>query len=136
MNTGEAEVKVRKPDRIVGIAKYAIYETSNEALNHPTYGLGETKLLELLNAQVKTNAMNVLRATATKGPTKSLLRAQALNDIVQEIATGNHKDCIGNESALMALVERRMSEIEARIKAEAGVVVDSEEDEEEVLQLA
>lgn len=132
MQIGSSEVTGEK--RHLGEAKFPIFETWEEVCNHPEYGLGEEKGLDLLNAQVKTNAMNQLRASKTKGPTKSLLRTEAMTEIVSEITSGNHAEVIGNSMAINALVERRMKEIEQRMKAAdeaANVGAGTEDDEDD-----
>lgn len=114
MLTGSCSVTGEKRD--LGEATYPIYDSWAEVCDDPTFGLGETKALDLLNAQVKTNAMNALRTAKTKGPTKTLLRSEAMNEIVNEMADGAHRDCLGNKPALDALIERRMADIDARMK--------------------
>lgn len=125
----EWPVTSRKPPS-EGVAKGMEYETWEEVWE----ALGETKALEILNAQVKTNAMNEARASLTKGPTKSVLRSEAVNEIMLEVSQGEHTDVIGNKPALDALVAKRMAEIEERMRAEVstsgGVTEDSEEEEE------
>ncbi len=131
MKIGESDVS--SESKVIGSAKFPIFETIDEAMNHPEYGVGEQKLLDLLNAQVKTNAMNTLRTARTKGPTKSALRSEAMNEIVSEISNGEHTNCIGNQEALGALIDRRMAEIEARMKEAAELaiagIIDDEDDE-------
>ncbi len=131
MKIGESDVS--SESKVIGSAKFPIFETIEEAMNHAEYGVGEQKLLDLLNAQVKTNAMNTLRTARTKGPTKSALRSEAMNEIVSEISNGEHANCIGNQEALGALIDRRMAEIEARMKEAAELaisgIVDDEEDD-------
>ena len=121
MKIGESDVS--SESKVIGNTKYPIYETVDEILNHTEYGLGEQKLLDLINAQIKTNAMNTLRTARTKGPTKSALRSEAVNEIVSEIANGDHAECIGNPDVLNALIERRMSQIEARMKEAADLQI-------------
>jgi len=131
MIIGEADVSSEQ--KVIGQAKYPVYETLDEAVNHAEYGLGEQKILDLLNAQVKTNSMNILRTARTKGPTKSALRSEAMNEIVSEISNGEHTDCIGNKDALDALIGRRMAQLEQRMKeaAEAaGAAVGATADDE------
>ena len=128
MKIGEAPVS--SESKIIGHAKYPIADTLQEAIDHPDYGVGEQKLLDLYNAQVKTNAMNTLRTNLTKGPTKSILRAEAINEIVQEIANGEHPDCIGNKEVLDALITRRMTQIEERMTQDQDAVSVDTSDEE------
>lgn len=113
-------------------ATFPIFDSVQEAISHPEHGLGEAKVLELLNAQIKTNAMNARRAEA-KGPTKTVLAKEAQVQLIQEIAGGAHQDVIGNPDAWTALLAKRMAEIEARMKEAAGVAgeVDDEDDDEE-----
>ena len=79
-------------------------------------------------SQIKTNAMNDIRSAKTKGPTKSWLRTEAWSEVVEEITSGQHQDCVGNKPALEALVTRRMEEIEARMKAAEPVVVATDDE--------
>lgn len=135
MQNCEAEVTSRKPPS-KGIAKYIAYETWAEVWAGE---YGETKSLELLNAQIKTNAMNETRASLTKGPSKSLLRSEAINEIMQEVASGSHTEVIGNKPALDALVQNRMDAIEERMRAAqiaAGAQFSDEDDDDEEAEAA
>jgi hypothetical protein len=111
MKRGTKEVK--SDQKILGECDYDIYDSVLEATN----ALGETQLLDILNAQIRTNAMNAFRTSKTKGPTKSALRTKATNDVVQELLAGGHPDAIGNESAIQNLIDRRMAEIEIELKS-------------------
>ncbi len=124
----EWPVTSRKPPS-EGVAKGVEYETWDEVWD----GVGETKALEIFNAQVKTNAMNEARASLTKGPTKSVLRSEAVNEIMLEVSQGQHTDVIGNKPALDALVAKRMAEIEERMRAAVAVSGEAVEEEEEEL---
>lgn len=117
MIIGEAEVTGEK--RNLGMAQYPVYETWDEVCSDEVHGIGEVKGLELLNAQVKTNAMNTLRTAKTKGPSKSLLRSEAMNEILEEVSSApdSYPNVIGNRVALEALITKRMTEIEARMTA-------------------
>lgn len=115
MKIGESDVT--SESKLLGRAPHPIYETMDEVLNHPEYGVGEQKGLDLINAQVKTNAMNQLRTAKTKGPTKNALRSEAMNEVVLEITNGEHQECLGNRDALDALINRRMAKIEERMAA-------------------
>ena len=118
MKFGESDVSSEQ--KVIGNAKYTIYETIEEALNDTEHGLGEERLLDILNAQIKTNSMNILRTNLTKGPTKSVLRMEAMNEIVQEVTAGEHGDCVGNKDALEALIGRRIIQLELRAKEAAA----------------
>ncbi len=128
MIKGEADVSSER--KVLGVAKFPVFETVKEAIDHPEEGLGEEKLLDLLNSQIKTNAMNLLRTNKTKGPTKGALRSEAWNEICQEIANREHPDCLGNKKALDELVEKRILIIEARMN-KATADAEEEEDEED-----
>lgn len=115
--------------KVIGSAKFPIFETLDEAVNDDTHGFGEQRLLDIINAQVKTNAMNALRTERTKGPTKSALRGEAMNEIVSEIANGEHSDVIGNREALESLTIRRMAQIEQRMEETREALIGSDEAE-------
>ncbi len=129
MITGSSDVSSEQ--KVIGTATYPQFETVDEAINHPEHGLGEERLLDILNAQIKTNAMNTLRTAKTKGPTKSALRSEAMSQIVQEITVdGEHQDVVGNKDALDALINRRVAELEAAAKEEAAASVGADDDDE------
>lgn len=110
------EYPVKSESVVVGDAKYCVFDSLDEACNHSEYGLGEQKVLDLINAQVKTNAMNDLRTAKTKGPTKGALRNTAFSEIMVEMTAGDHQEVIGDEVALTSLIDRRISELEKRAK--------------------
>lgn len=126
MHTEKYPVRSDKKD--LGEAEFPVYANMDEALNDPTYGLGEVKLLELLNAQVKTNAMNALRTSKTKGATKTALRDAAASEIVQEIADQQHQEVVGKPELLSALINRRAAEIDQRMKDSAASETEEDED--------
>ena len=123
------ECPVKAKSDVVGEAVFPAFDTVEEAINHPKHGLGEQKVLELINAQVKTTAMNDLRTAKTKGPTKGALRNTAFSEIMVEMAAGEHQEVIGDEVALTVLIDRRMGELEERAK-EALPAVEAIDDEE------
>ena len=59
MNTETAEVKSK--GTIVGTAEYSVFDTVDEAVNEQ----GESSVLELINTQAKTTAMNQVRQDNT-----------------------------------------------------------------------
>lgn len=131
MKISEAKVSTKKPPKNATV-KHIVYETWEEVFRHPEHGLGEVKSLELLNAQVKTEAMNKKRAEMAKGPTKSSLRSDAIQEIFDEMSAGHHKDAIGNQLVLEAKIDRRMKEIADRRKeVPVSAFTPSEEDEED-----
>ena len=113
MRTGSCEVKSKSD--VLGEAEFNIYDTVAEA----TEALGDEALLSHLNAQIKTNAMNTLRTMKTKGPAKGWLREEAMSEIVSEISADPNAfpGVVGNKAALAALVQKRVDEIEARMKS-------------------
>jgi hypothetical protein len=129
MKIGEADVSSDR--KTIGKADFPQFDSMDEAMNHAEYGLGEEKALDLLNAQIKTNAMNALRTAATKGPTKGALRSKAMSEIVKEITNGEHTEVIGNETALNNLIGKRMEELEARAKEAQEAMIAAAQDEEE-----
>ena len=122
------ECPVKAKSDVVGEAMFPAFDSVEEAINHPKHGLGEQRILDLINAQVKTNAMNDLRTAKTKGPTKGALRNTAFSEIMVEMAAGEHQEVIGDEVALTVLIDRRMAELEARAK-EALPEADTTEEE-------
>lgn len=135
MRTDKKEVKARiqSKSQIVGVAEFEIYETVAEAVDH----LGEEELLSLLNAQVKTNAMNKTRQAATVGPSKKALRAQATAEIINDITVARaedpnaYADVLGDPAAMERLTTERMGEIEQRMKAQIPEVDENEEEDED-----
>ena len=115
MQIGNYEVKSKS--NLLGIATCPIFDTLEEALTDSTHGLGEAKILELLNAQIRTNAMNTLRTAKTKGPTKGWLKDEATAEVVASIQ--DHPELIGDTPALQAAIAKKMDEISERMKANA-----------------
>lgn len=107
MQTKTADVKSKGV--VVGVAEFPEYETLEEA----SQDLGEEHLLGLLNAQIKTNSMNDVRAAATGKPSKSKLQAMAIARLTPE----DFQSVAGDESAIQRLIEKKMDEIEAEIEA-------------------
>ena len=112
MKQGQTEVKSfmgGEEEKVVGMADYPIYETGQEAID----GLGEAKLLKLVNAQIRTDAMNKVRAAYNQKPTKTALRNKAMAAITVEEFTG----VAGDPAKLETLIQKKMADIE---KAEEG----------------
>ena len=124
------ECPVKAKSDVVGEARFPAFDSVDEAINNSEYGLGEQKVLELINAQVKTTAMNDLRTAKTKGPTKGALRNTAFSEIMVEMAAGEHQEVIGDEVALTVLIDRRMGELEERAKEALPTTEESDPDEE------
>lgn len=110
--------KVTSKKQLVAVLEGNHCETLQECLD--TYG--EAKVIELVNSQSLTNVMNVARGSASGTTSKKRLRELAMEEIIGEVGQGQHKDVIAN-NGIPALVEKRMDEIEARLKAQAPVAV-------------
>lgn len=99
------QIEVRSKGDVVGTADYNIYVSTEEALRD----IGEEKLLELVNSQVKTNAMNTVRGEKTGSPSQKYLRSQAVARLTMEEFTS----AAGDAAALDLIIERHMAEIKA-----------------------
>lgn len=119
---GTAEVKSKST--VVGVAKYPVYDNIDEALSH----MGDAAIVGLVNAQVRTNALNAVRAGATGKPSKKALRTKAMTRItVEEFA-----ECAGDETRIEALLVSKEKEIlEAEGNVESGVETIEDEDNED-----
>lgn len=124
MQTGSAVVKSQKAT--VGSCTFPIFDTTAEAVQT----LGEAKVLELLNAQVKTNAMNQKRQEATGKPTKAQFMAKAMASLtIEEL-----QSCVGDEAKMTALVQSKAAQLEAdfeKKQAEALAAANENGDDEE-----
>jgi len=129
----EVKSRVQEETKVVGIATYPQYDSLDEAVNHPDYGMGEARILELLNAQVRTNAMNEVRHAAVKGPSKKRLRERATGELFSDMANspGDYSHLVGDEAAVQREIQRRMDAIEAGMKASVGAPAEEPEDEDE-----
>jgi hypothetical protein len=97
---------------VVGKAQYAEFGSLAEAINGvPAMGiagLGEEKVLALVNTQNKTNAMNEIRAAFNQKPTKQTLMFKALQTIpAEELASLQ-----GDEAKLKLRVQQEMEKLE------------------------
>jgi hypothetical protein len=106
MKTERAEVKSQS--KVVGTAEYPIYEAIQEALTD----VGEEKVLALINAQVRTNAMNQVRAEATAKPSSKRLMSIAMSEITPE----EFAQVAGDPVAMNSLIESKMAEVKARFE--------------------
>lgn len=66
---------VTSSQKVVGVAEYPEYDTLQEAVDAMT----DKTILTLVNAQVRTNALNRVRANATGIPSRSEFEAQVLS---------------------------------------------------------
>lgn len=109
---------VKSAGKEVGKAEYESYDSLAEAAED----LGEDRIVGLVNTQVKTNAMNEVRASASGKPTKTALRNQATMELVEE---GKFAAVAGDMAAVDKLISQRVAEIESRKKE--AVVAEAEE---------
>lgn len=116
-----ASVKSKKD--VVGTAEYLVFDSVAEAVGE----LSEPKVLSLINAQYRTNAMNVVRSGATGKPSKTYLRNLAWT----RVSPDEFESVAGDYDALQALVERKMAEVEKEIMASRPEVETAEEDEDD-----
>ena len=119
MNKGSQEVKMQVKNeqgetetRVVGTANYFIYETVSEAVDH----LGEEKLLDTLNAQVRTNEMNRVRGEARGGPGKKALEDKAIASFTGE----DWASVAGDKDKIRAMIDRRVAELRSQAEASVG----------------
>ena len=108
MLTKETDVKSAK--NLVGVATYPIYQGVDEAVED----LGDERLLSILNAQIRTNAMNEVRAAATATPSKSRLYKMATQAVVTDPKA--LQALSQDPSQLDALIEAKLVEIKADLK--------------------
>ncbi len=109
--------KVNGVTQTVNEATFWVYDSLEEAAEH----IGEEKALEMVNAQVKTNEMNRVRALAKGGPSKGKLREMALC----EITTEQFAECAGDKAKIEQLLMETSKIIEDRM---ASAVVEPIED--------
>jgi hypothetical protein len=86
-------------------AEHNVYDSVSEA----TGSMGEKDLLELINAQVRTNAMNTVRAQYNTAPSKEALRRKARASITLD----EFREVVGDEAKLEALIDKKVAALEA-----------------------
>lgn len=121
MKRGSHPVKIRKKDGDkvtsveVGTAVFDIYDSTGEALD----ALGEAKVVELINAQVRTNELNKTRGENRPGGlTKTALRNKAINlltpaDFAKIAAASSEPG--GSALAMENLISEKMAEVQANL---------------------
>lgn len=90
----QVPVEVKSAKAVVGTATYNKYETVQEAVDN----LHEAKVLDLINVQSKTRAMNELRASATGSVSKTSI-AKRMSKIMQ---TCNPEEFVEIQTRLVA----------------------------------
>lgn len=111
---------VKSKSEVVGEAVFPQYDNVQEAVQQE----GEETCLGYINAQVKTNELNRVRAVATGKPSKATLMQMALQEItvdrMEELAA-----CAGDKVKINQLLEDQ-----ARVIRERLGLKDEEEGEE------
>lgn len=121
MQNATADVKSDKV--LVGEAKYPVYESTSEA----AAAEGEDKLLGLLNAQIRTNAMNAIRQAANPSVSKIGIKLE----VMTEMTTDKVLSFAGDKAALQEYVETEAERIYAERKAASPVAATTEPDDDE-----
>jgi len=101
--THPVKSRINGETRVVGQATFPIYDSVDEAVGH----VGSAKVLELINAQTRTNELNRVRGMNTGEPSKTALRSKALTLVTPEEFIA----CAGKEGAIEALLDRKVEEL-------------------------
>ena len=128
MRTDEAEVSSKK--KVVGVAKYMQVENWTD-LEHLRAEKGEAFVLDTLNIQIKTCAMNAVRQKNSGVPSKETLRKLAYERLAQDlggIQVAAAQGGEGIERLVQATMEIIKKEYEARVPAQ--VEGDSDDDDD------
>ena len=120
---------VKSKSESVGVAEYPVYDAVTEAVED----MGDEALLKLINAQVRTNSMNTVRAAATGAPSRKTLEIEALSRIpLQE-----YQEAAGDGQALRLLIDKYVdvlkeehSEKRSAMAAAAAEIGDDDEDDD------
>jgi len=102
----EGQSDVRSKGKVVGVAKYTIYITLDEARQE----LGEEMALELVNVQMKTRSLNIVREGAQERIGKKALTSKAMALISPE----EFMEVAGDPVRIRQLLESK----EAQVKEE------------------
>ena len=97
------EVDVKSKQDVVGVAQYPEYDNVAEAVEDQT----EVSILSLINAQARTNAMNVVRNAAVGRPSKKKLLRKAR----ASITVAEFQAVEGDADAIDALVDKKAKEL-------------------------
>jgi hypothetical protein len=105
--------EVKSQTKVVGFAEFPEFSSTAEAIE----ALGEKDVCGLINTQVKTNAMNEVRASATGKPPKAKLQLMAQVEMCA-LPPEEMTKFAGDPQAVQKWLEERMQVIEARLDAE------------------
>jgi len=114
---------VRSKKESVGTATFSEYESSQEAVE----AIGEAQLLSLLNAQIRTNAMNEVRGAATGKPSK----VKNIFEAIAMLSLEEMQACGGDEAKIREVVATKQAEMAASKAAAAGTSPGAEDDDDD-----
>ena len=103
----------------IGMANFPVYDSVAEGCEKE----GDEKCLEFINAQVRTNEMNRVRALARGGPSKNKLKALAIAEIAPEM----WQEIAGDIAAIDKAITDKMEEIAERMASAQPVAVEDDE---------
>ena len=118
--TQAVKMRINDVSTEVGTATYPEFEAVAEAVDN----LGEEKLLEKLNAQIRTDEMNRVRGLARSGPGKKALEGKALASFTAE----DWQRVAGDENAIRKLLDEKIDQLRAETLKTVGVAA-NEDDE-------
>lgn len=119
--TKEQDVKSKQD--VVGVAVFKAYDSTQEAVGD----IGEATILKLINAQVRTNAMNVVRAEKVGKPSKRGEMLEAFTRLAGEDPAAVAA-CGGDRAKLEELINAKIAEMEREAAAAAPAPVEAEND--------
>jgi len=108
---------VKSKQEVVGVAEFEVFDSVLEATDF----LGETTTLSIINAQHRTNKMNVVRAAATGAPSKKALQVQALSIIPIEELQKVHGDPAALQVLLNTYVDKLLDDLNNAKEGEVEV---------------
>lgn len=121
-DTADVKMRIDGENQVVAQATFPQYDSLDEAKDNE----GEARCLEYINAQVRTNEMNRVRALKRGGPSKSRLRQLAIS----EIDAATWQQIAGDESLIEQAIQRKMVELEERMKSQVIAGATEEDDED------
>ena len=121
--TQEVKSKIEGNQMVVGTASYTIYDNLQEAQSD----IGEEKIVQLVNSQSRTDAMNKVRALSRPG---GISKRTLYNKAVAWLCNNALDDlvaCDGDEVKIQTLVESKMDMIKDQLATEIGAAAVEEE---------
>lgn len=125
---------VKSKGNVVGVATYQKFDSTPDAVK----SMGEATVVGIINAQVRTNAMNIVRADATGKPSSKALMRAAFTELVtsktqEELAAMVGDDVAMNE-ALNVIIARMKDDAEQDGAEKVAEEVNEGEDLEEDIE--